>query len=141
MRDPKNWFSNATVIGDYYDLDEDLLIDGADPTVDGNYCTMKPSMWNALGYTSKLVYCTEYKYDVATGEGRFSDVGDFPTFFSDDFHPTSGSDWGKMAALWGDVTTNLCPEQCSTPSVHYTTAHPCNPTLCNFHKIVKEGDT
>ena len=104
------WFTNATTVGDYYDVDEDQLIDGEDPTKDGNFCTMKPSMWNALGYTSKLVYCTEYKYDPATGEGHFAEVGDFPTFFSDDFHPTSGSDWGKMEALWGDVTTNLCPE-------------------------------
>jgi len=110
LTDSKNWFSNATTVGDYYDIDEDGKIDGFDPTVNGNYCTMKPSPWNALGYTNKLVYCTEYKYDAAAGEGRFVDVMEFPTFYSDDFHPTNGVDWGKMFALWGDVKTNLCPE-------------------------------
>lgn len=40
-----------------------------------------------------------------------------------------------MTALWGDVTTNYCPEQCSTDSVHFTKAHECDPSLCNFHKI------
>lgn len=110
LTDSKKWFSNATTVGDYYDADEDLVVDGADPTEDANYCTMTPSPWNALGYTSKLVYCTEYKYDAAAKEGHFADVMEFPTFYSDDFHPTNGKDWGKMKALWGDVKTNLCPE-------------------------------
>ena len=28
LTDTKNWFNNATTIGDYYDLDEDGKIDG-----------------------------------------------------------------------------------------------------------------
>jgi len=71
---------------------------------------MRPSPWNALGYTAKLVYCSEYKYDPETKVGRFAEPLDFPTFYSEVFHPTDGKDWGKMEALWGDVTTNLCPE-------------------------------
>lgn len=154
LTDPKNWFSNQTVIGDYYNsgnncdeenLDEDgnplkCFIDGQDPKRNANYCTSDPSPWNKLGYTVKRVHCSRYTYDEALGYGTFEEPQQFPTFFTDEFHPTNGKDWGKMTALWGDVTTNYCPEQCSTPSVHFTTAHECDPTLCNFYKITGAGD-
>merc|ERR1712224_920577 len=73
------------------------------------------------------------------GYGTFEKPQQFPTFWTDEFSPADGKDWGKMTALWGDVTTNYCPEQCSTPSVHFTTAHECDPTLCNFYKIAKNS--
>jgi len=74
LTDSKNWFSNSTTVGDYYDIDEDGYTDGFDPTVNGNYCTIKPSPWNALGYTSKVVYCTEYTYDPVKLFGEFADA-------------------------------------------------------------------
>lgn len=155
LTDPKNWFSNQTVIGDYYNsgtncdeenLDEDgnpttCYLDGQDPKRNANYCTSDPSPWNTLGYTVKRVHCSKYTYDETLGYGKFEEPQQFPTFFTDDFHPNDGKAWGKMAALWGDVTTNYCPEQCTTPSVHFTTAHECDPTLCNFYKLkVEDGE-
>jgi len=154
LTETKNWFNNQTVIGDYYnsgincgeELNEDgtpkvCFIDGQDPKRNANYCTSDESPWNKLGYTVKRVHCSRYTYDEALGYGKFEEPMEFPTFFSDEFDPNNGKDWGKMAALWGDVTTNYCPEQCSTDSVHFTTAHECDPTLCNFYKISKVGDT
>lgn len=150
LTDSKYWFNNQTTTGTlddgfeydfsgYYDFldDEDGKIDGPDATESANYCTSDPSPWNKLGYTVKRVHCS--KYDGETG--TFEDPQEFPTFFTDQFNPGNGKDWGKMKALWGDVTTNYCPEQCSTDSVFFTKAHPCDPTLCNFYKITKNGDT
>lgn len=135
----ENWFFNATTIGDYYDYTDDLdgFIDGVDPEVSANYCTSDPSPWNNLGFTVKRVHCS--RYDATTR--KFEEPQDFPTFFTDKFHPNNPKDFGKMEALWGEVTTNYCPEQCTTDSVHFTRAHLCNPALCNFHKITKNGDT
>lgn len=114
-------------------------LDGQDPKRNANYCTSDPSPWNALGYTVKRVHCSRYTYDEGLGYGTFEKPQQFPTFWTDKFSPADGKDWGKMTALWGDVTTNYCPEQCSTPSVHFTTAHECDPTLCNFYKIAKNS--
>jgi len=156
LTETKNWFNNQTVIGDYYntgnicsdEVDEDdipleCFINGQDPTRTGvNYCTSDPSPWNILGYTVKRVHCSRYTYDENLGYGTFEKPMEFPTFFSDEFDPAKdGKVWGKMKALWGDVTTNYCPEQCSTDSVHFTTAHECNPELCNFYKLNKNGMT
>jgi hypothetical protein len=96
LTDPKNWFNNQTVIGDYYSsgniCDEDTLdadgnpttcyINGQDPKRDANYCTSDPSPWNALGYTVKRVHCSRYTYDEAVGHGKFEKPQQFPTFWS-----------------------------------------------------------
>jgi len=60
-------------------------------------------------------------------------------YFDQNLYPDSPDVRGKMHLLWGDIPSNLCPEQCSTEADYYTEAHPCEPSLCNFYTNNEEG--